>query len=99
MPEEVELHHALSFEMGYFDSSLLTCRRAIVEAATRDAERVDTAMQICLNKLASSEVYNSNANGWTLFRMAITLDVSVVLLLEQDVWRNTRFNHGTGSCI
>ena len=99
MPEEVELHHARSFEMGYFESSLLTWRRAIVEAATRDAERVDIAMQICLNKSASSEVYNPNANGWTLFRIATTFEVSAALLLEQNVWRSARFNHGTSRCM
>ena len=72
VPEEVEPHHARPFEMGDLESSLLTWRRAIVEAATRNAERVDTAMQICLNKSASWGVYNSNANGWALFRIAIT---------------------------
>ena len=57
--------------MGDLESSLLTWRRAIVEAATSDAERVDTAMQIRLNKSASSYVYDPNDNGWTLFRISL----------------------------
>ena len=85
VPEEVELHHSRPVGMGYLESSSLTWRRAIVEAATRDAERVDTATQICLNKYASSEVYNSNVNGWTLFRIVIILEISAVLLLEHNV--------------
>ena len=99
MPEEVELHHARSFEMGYFESSLLTWRRAIVEAATRDADRVDTAMQIFLNKSASSEVYDSDDNGWTLFRIVIIFEVSAALLLEKTFFGDVRFNHGTCGCM
>jgi hypothetical protein len=42
---------------GNLESSLLTCNKAIVDAATRDAERVDTALHMLWNNIASGTVY------------------------------------------
>jgi hypothetical protein len=38
---------------GILESSLFTLRRAIVEVATREAERVDTAVEIFVKRSAS----------------------------------------------
>ena len=47
---------ALCHWSGYLQSSLFTFSIAIVDAATRLAERVDTAQQIFLNRSASKAV-------------------------------------------
>lgn len=51
------------FRSGSLHNSLLTWRSAIVDAATRDAERVDTAMEIFVNSWASSLVYDPFESG------------------------------------
>jgi len=62
---------------GNLQSSLLTLRSAMVEAATREAERVDTAMQILRNSSASAWVYDPESNGWSLFNKLIVARVFV----------------------
>ena len=57
--------------MGDLQSSLLTRSNAIVDAATRDAERVDTAVQIFWNNSASAAVNDPDDNGKVIFRRAI----------------------------
>jgi hypothetical protein len=42
---------------GILESSLLTLRRAIVDVATREAERVDTAIEILVKRSASAWVH------------------------------------------
>src|SRR5271154_4308291 len=55
VPEEVDPHGQAPPPLGGGDlqSSLLTFRSAMVEAATREAERVDTAIHTLRNKSAS----------------------------------------------
>jgi hypothetical protein len=61
---------------GDLASSLLTLRRAMVDAATREAERVDTAWQIRLKRSASEGRNELACKGWRLFNKST---VAVVL--------------------
>ena len=56
---------------GDLQSSLFTFRRAMVEAATREAERVETAMHIRRKRSASEWVYVPDSTGWSLFSKLI----------------------------
>jgi hypothetical protein len=61
--DDVPQVQELPFRSGTLHNSLLTWRRAIVEAATRDAERVDTAIEILVKSSASSLVYDPSERG------------------------------------
>lgn len=64
MPDDVLPQvHEPPFRSGTLQSSLLTWRSAIVEAATKDAERVDTAIEILVNSCASALVYDPFERG------------------------------------
>jgi hypothetical protein len=78
VPEEVDPHgQAPPLGGGDLQSSLLTLRSAMVEAATREAERVDTAIHILRNKSASAWVYDPKSKGWSLFNTLIVARVFV----------------------
>jgi len=62
---------------GDLQSSLFTFRRAMVEAATREAERVETAMQIRRNSSASEWVYDPDSKGCSLLSRFIVAMVLV----------------------
>ena len=60
MPEDADPQGGQEVTLGggNLQSSLLTFKSAMVEAATREAERVDTAMHTLRNKSASGWVYD-----------------------------------------
>ena len=78
LPDEPDSHgQAPPLRAGDLQSSLLTLRSAMVDAATKDAERVDTAMHIRRNKSASAWVYDPESKGWSLFNKFIVARVFV----------------------
>jgi hypothetical protein len=84
MPESLGLGvpggEGVDGKAGSLESSLLMFRRAMVEAATREAERVEIALQICM-KISASEVVNEpEGNGCRLSRRLIVWDTKMPLL-------------------
>ena len=79
VPEEVDPHGQAPPPLGGGDlqSSLLTFKSAMVEAATREAERVDTAIHTLRNESASAWVYDPQSKGWSLFNKLIVARVFV----------------------
>jgi hypothetical protein len=66
--------------MGSFESSLLTCSRPRVEEATSDAERVETAVEILVNKIASEAVNDPAFRGCSVLSKSIKEGMSFALL-------------------
>lgn len=62
--------HVVPFD-GVLTSSLLTCNKAMVDVATRDAERVDTALHIPWNNIASDTEYVPVSRGCVEFNKEI----------------------------